>query len=296
MKLIKDPLIHFLLIGAALFLLFELTGDRGAAPSETRIVVGPGRIEQLSSIFAKTWQRRPSASELEGLINDFVLEEIYYREGRKMGLDENDTMIRRRLRQKLEFLTDDAIATEPTDEELAAYLEKNADSFRLAPRFTFEQLYFNPEKHGDDPAAAVREIAEALRSGEPRDGDTTLLPPRLEDASASEVDATFGRGFSGTVGNLAPGEWSDPLWSGLGLHLVRLESLTPGRVPELDEVRPAVRREWENARRTEMRERFDEELKSRYEVSIEWPGEESAPPPPGESTGTSPGAAAPEPE
>ncbi len=191
-KALNEPLVHFLLIGAALFLIFGLLDDTAGGPKQ-RVVVSAGRIEQLAGIFTKTWQRPPTGEELQGLIDEFVLEEVYYRQAVEMGLDRDDTIIRRRLRQKLEFLSDDtASLVEPTDEELEKYLAENEDSFRDSATYTFQQAYFNPEKHGDDPEAYVAEQLAALRSGKTEVGDVSLLPMLFDEATRRVVDGTFG--------------------------------------------------------------------------------------------------------
>ena len=131
MKILREPLLHFLLIGAALFVVFDLVSGPSRSAQDKQILVSAGRIQQMANIFSKTWQRPPTAEELKGLIDDFVLEEIYYRQAVAMGIDRDDTVIRRRLRQKFEFLTDDLAATiEPTEEELTAYLVANPRAFR----------------------------------------------------------------------------------------------------------------------------------------------------------------------
>jgi hypothetical protein len=272
MRVLKEPLLHFMLIGAALFVGFDLVNRSESGAAAKRIVVSSGRVEQLSRIFGRTWQRPPTAQELKGLIDDFVLEEAYYREGIAMGIDQDDTMIRRRLRQKLEFLTEDAATlTEPSEEELAVYFADHEDQFRMEPTYTFRQIYFNPEHHGDEALAFISEQAGKLRAGQNVDGDQTLLPPSYEDVPRRQVNSAFGSGFAENLDELRPHEWSEPILSGLGVHLVQLESRTPGYLPELPEILPQVKREWANRRRQEFRREFDEQLLSDYEVVIEWP-------------------------
>ena len=134
---IREPLFHFLVLGAALFAVFSVTSDRDQ-PGEGEIVVSAGKIEHLTALFARTWQRPPTRQELEGLINDYVREEAAYRRGMAMGLDQDDTIIRRRIRQKLDFIADDlASLAEPTEEELAAYLAEHPEDFRVDPSITF---------------------------------------------------------------------------------------------------------------------------------------------------------------
>jgi len=162
---------------------FGLVNDRTSGDADTQVVVSAGRINQLEIIFTKTWQRPPTTEELKGLIDNFVLEEIYYRQAVAMGIDRDDTVIRRRLRQKFEFLTDDlAAASVPTDQELAAYLAANADAFVRESTYTFEQVYISPDQPGADLETRVAEQLSALRAGDAPAGDVGLLPTYFEAA------------------------------------------------------------------------------------------------------------------
>ncbi len=271
-SLLKEPLLHFLLIGAALFLSFGLLDDNTPGGGDNQVVVSAGRIEQLANIFAKTWQRPPTADELKGLIDDFVLEEIYYRQAVAMGIDRDDTVIRRRLRQKFEFLTDDmAAAIDPSDEDLAAYLAANSDAFRRDTTYTFRQVYINPERPGVELEAYVAEQLSALRAGSKAGGDAGLLPARFDQAPSQVVDGSFGSGFSQKLDGLPAGEWQGPIESGLGVHLIRLESREEGTLPELAEIRPLVEREWANKKRLDARRKTNEQLLELYDVVVEWP-------------------------
>ena len=272
MKILREPLVHFLLLGAVLFLIFGLTNQAGTISSEQRVVVSVGRIEQLATVFGKTWQRPPTSEELKGLIDDFVLEEVYYRQAVAMGIDRDDTIIRRRLRQKLEFLTDDVSSlVEPTDEELAAYLADNQEKFRVSPSYTFRQVYFNPEKYGANTEALVAEQLELLRSGKTHGGDASLLPESFDQDSRQAVDGTFGMGFSDELDKLTVGGWQGPVRSGLGIHLIHLEARAEGRLPEIAEIRSVVQREWSNEKRIANRRKMNDRLLEDYEVIIEWP-------------------------
>ncbi len=272
MRVLREPLVHFLLLGGVLFLIFGLRNQAGTIRSDQQIVVSVGRIEQLATVFGKTWQRPPTSDELKGLIDDFVLEEVYYRQALAMGIDRDDTIIRRRLRQKLEFLTDDVFSLiEPTDEELAAYLADNQEKFRVSPTYTFRQVYVNPERHGDNTDAYVAEQLELLRSGKAHGGGASLLPESFDQVSRQTVDGTFGAGFSGKLDKLTVGGWQGPVVSGLGIHLIYLEARTEGRLPELAEIRSVVQREWSNAQRVANRRKMNDRLLEDYEVIIEWP-------------------------
>ncbi len=275
-KLFREPLFHFLLIGAALFFVASLVRESNPRDEDNQVIVSAGRIEQLANIFAKTWQRPPAPVELKGLIDDFVLEEIYYRQAVAMGIDRDDTVIRRRLRQKLEFLTDDMVtAVEPTEAELAAYLAANAGSFARDTVYTFEQVYINPQQPGLDLESHVAEQLAALRGGK-APGDAGLLPTTFDAASSRVVDNSFGAGFSAELDELPARMWQGPVESGVGLHLVRMHSRVAGGVPDLTDIRPIVEREWANEKRLEARQKIDRQFLESYDVLIEWPTGEAA--------------------
>jgi len=256
---------------------FGLVNDRTFSNADTQVVVSVGRIEQLENIFAKTWQRSPTKEELKGLVDDFVLEEIYYRQAVAMGIDRDDTVIRRRLRQKFEFLTDDmAAAAVPTDEELANYLAANADVFMTDTTYTFEQVYINPDRPGVDLDGYIAAQLSALRAGNVVGGDSALLPTFFDATPGRVVDSNFGSGFSDSLDVLPAGEWQGPVESGLGLHLVRIEARVEGALPDLGDIRPLVEREWAHEKRLETRRIINEQLLNEYDVVIEWPTEQSS--------------------
>jgi len=275
-RILKEPLLHFLLLGAALFAAYGLVSKRNSA-EPGKIVISQGQIEHLVDGFTKAWQRPPSADELAGLVRDRVREEVYCREAMALGLDKDDTIIRRRLRQKMEFISDDIAAqTQPTDAELNVYLRAHPDKFRVEQRFTFRQLYLNPEKHGENLARDAAQLLAQLNqaggdTGFAAMGDPFLLDNNFAAAPASEVTKQFGDKFTAKLGGISPGQWQGPIESGFGVHLVFVSERTEGRQPALAEVRDAVRREWDNARRLETNEKFYQELQKRYVVIIEQP-------------------------
>ncbi len=276
MKLLREPLIHFLALGAALFLLYKIVaapvGDRS-----DRIVVTSGHIERLVEGWARTWQRPPTRKELEGLIEDHIREEILYREALAMGLDRDDTIIRRRLRQKMEFLIEDLDAqANPSDEELQAFLDKNPDAFRVAPRVTFSHIYLNRDRRGESATRDAKHLLARLEAADGRLdaaalGDPLLLPHDYESLPEDEVAKLFGREFAARLTELPADRWTGPVESGYGLHLVLVRERTEGRVPKLTEVRDAVRREWLAVRRHEANEALHQRLRVRYTVIVERP-------------------------
>ena len=273
-KLIREPFIHFIFLGAAIFLAYHFLSAR-ADNQPGKIVITQGDITSIMIGFSRTWQRPPTREELEGLIRDHVREEVYYREAITMGLDRDDPVIRRRLQQKLQFVTDDVAApVEPTDAELSDYLKTHADVFRVDRKFTFNQVYLDPNKHRDQLARDANELLNQLQHGSSDFdltslGDTFLLEHRFVLAPATEITNQFGDKFAAKLGDAPIGQWFGPVESGYGTHLVFVEERTEGRQPQLAELRDAVRREWTNARRSESNEKFFQTLLKHYEVLIE---------------------------
>ncbi len=274
MKWIREPLVHFLALGALLFLLFAVFGGPGQGRSD-HIVVASNQVALLADGFRRTWQRPPTTAELAGLVEDHIREEIYYREALEMGLDSNDTIVRRRMRQKMEFFTDDLLAPiEPTEEELRTYLREHEDFFRVAPRMTLEHVYFNVDRRGETALDDAKQLRARLRSA-PSDldldelGDRLPLPTTYTDASLGELSSRFGTRFADSLMELPVGTWEGPIESGFGLHLVLIEDRKPAEVPALEVVRQAVEREWRSAARSEAKEAFFESLRSQYSIVVE---------------------------
>jgi parvulin-like peptidyl-prolyl isomerase len=276
----REPLLHFLLIGAALFALYGVL-NRGESDTPREIVVSEARVAALAENFAKTWMRPPTAEELAGLVEDYVREEIYYREALAIGLDQDDTVIRRRLRQKMEFISEELATTEPTDAELQAYLDANAEKFLEPSATTFEQVYFSTERRGDDARPAAERLLAALQAGRAGPdpaaaGDSTLLPLSMEGATPRQIAGTFGEEFVAQLDEAPAGQWSGPLHSSYGVHLVRVVERADGALPTLDRIRPVVLREWQVEQTRRVSDEFYEALRDRYDVRVA--GAESARP------------------
>lgn len=275
-KLLKDPLLHFLLIGAALFLVFGFfKGPTGN--EENKIVITRGDIDALQANFVRTWQRPPTDGELSGLIDNRVEDEIAFREAVAMGLDQDDAVIRRRLRMKMELLVEDiAGLSPPSDEELQAYLEEHMDSFHQEPQVSFKQVYLNSDKRGAGVDEAARKmLAELTAAGPGADpvsfSDPNMLPKEFRLYYASDIEKLFGKSFTRDLLQVEPGKWNGPVWSSYGLHLVFVRDRIEGRDPELAEVREEVEREWAAKRRREFKEQTYKKLRERYTVIIEEP-------------------------
>lgn len=276
-RLLKEPLVHFLLLGGALFAVFAfVNGDDSESGSQSReIVVTPGRIETLAAQFQKIWSRPPNAKELDGLIKEHVREEILYREALALGLDRDDTIVRRRMRQKLEFLSEDILTlAEPTEDDLEEYLASHPGAFRIDSKLTFKQVYLNAKKRADTIDADIDSLLATLRSKGPtaditNAGDALMLEQVFEATPQRDVARLFGQEFAAALVKTPTDTWQGPIPSGYGLHLVHISQRTEGRLPPLDEVRDAVLRDWSNERRNETNEAFYQNLRERYTVTVE---------------------------
>jgi len=273
-KLLKDPLLHFLFIGALLFLVFELIKSP-VGNLENRIVITRGDIDALQANFARTWQRPPTEDELSGLIEDKVQGEMAFREAVAMGLDKDDAVIHRRLRMKMELIVEDVAGlSPPTDEDLEAYLAKNRESFRQQPQVSFMHVYLNSDKRGarvdDDALEILAKLSAAGKDADPESfSDPNMLPKELPLYYIKDIGRLFGVDFSRQIVEIKPEEWTGPVWSSYGLHLVYVWERIEGRDPELDEVRKEVEREWSAKRRREFKEQTYNKLRERYTVTIE---------------------------
>ena len=278
-KGLREPLLHFLLIGAALFGSDHLVGDSSDRGSSVdHIFVTPADIDRLAATFARTWQRPPSRQEMEGLVDEYVKEEVLYREALKFGLDRDDTIVRRRMRQKMEFLSDDLIEQpDPTVEQLQAFLDDHASEFASEPMLSFHHVYFSSERGGDSARGEAERVLEELAKGSATLEDVASLgdrfwwPGEMPMATVGEVSRQFGQDFASKLVEIEPGQWVGPVESGYGFHVVRISERIEERIPELSEVRQAVEREWKFVRQNELQEEFYRELRDRYAVTVLWP-------------------------
>jgi parvulin-like peptidyl-prolyl isomerase len=259
-------------IGAALFLFFHWAGG---GEGDRRIVVTRGQIDHLSESFNVVWLRPPTDEELKGLLDDYVREEVAIREATRMGLDRDDSVIRRRLRQKFEFMVEDSLETHPpTDEDLMLWLEKHSESFRSEPRISFRQVYVSPERRGTKAEElASRYLADLTAAGADASieslGDPLMLPQEVPLSSRSDVARSFGEDFAARALTLEPGRWQGPVESGFGLHLVFVRERVEGRLAPLSEIRDAVERDFQAARSQAELEATYERLLSGYTVVVE---------------------------
>jgi len=271
--LVKEPLAHFLAFGAVLFLLFGLVGPP-AEKNAKRIEITERDINRLSENWQRQWNRPPSQAELKGLVEKTIREEILYREALQMGLDVEDSVIRRRMAQKLEFLIQDISSqAQPGTEELQAYLDSHKDRFLDPARYSFSHIYFNPDKHRDDMPALVNQVMTQLSgSHAPADigalGDIFMLDQEFSGSSSQQLDRLFGRSFAQQLDTLKVGEWDGPVQSGYGVHLVMLGNRIPSRLPTLAEIEEKVAREFMVQKQKDANEQVYMKMRSLYEVEV----------------------------
>src|SRR5580765_6745055 len=268
--LLGEPMLHFLLIGVALFGVY-----RWVSPPDSggrRIVITQGVVDDLITQHVAAKGREPSTTELNHLIESYVRDEILYREGVRLGLERDDIVVKRRVRQKIEMIAEeDASTRAPTDADLSAYLTANRARFVQPAILTFEQVFLGQPTSGPGVLRAVAVTREGLRSGaDPEElGKPTLLPRRMTRTPADLVARDFGASFAAALENAPIGEWVGPIDSSFGAHYVRVSDRTPAVTPQLAAVRDQVVREWENERRQRARNDAYTKMRGQYQVSIE---------------------------
>jgi hypothetical protein len=276
---LREPLLHFLILGAALFGIsrFVKPATDRTAPSR-QIVLTLDDLRQIQIGFAAQWQRAPTEQEMLGLLENKIKEEILYREALAMGLDKDDTIVKRRMAQKMEFLAEDVSSThEPTTEELKAYFEKNPKMFTQPARITFRLLYFSPDKRGKaawaDANAALARLKgkSASWEGAAALGDPFMFQDYMADRTPDQVAKDFGPPFAKTLFAQKPGAWTGPIESGYGWHLVYVDSLISEQASAFEEVEPDVKTAWLAARKTEAWDKAYQAMRAKYELVLPAP-------------------------
>ncbi|MGF1611095.1 MAG: peptidyl-prolyl cis-trans isomerase [Kiloniellales bacterium] len=274
-KLLREPLVHFLAAGAVIFGLYGLTRGEAESAADHHIVVTAGDIARLAGLWQKRWQSRPTPDELKGLIDRHVQQEVLYREALALGLDRDDSVVRSRLAQKFEFLSEDlAAARDPTPEELSAFLDAHRDRYRAPPQLSLTQVYLSPDRRGSAVEHDAEVVLASLRKGSHDAdlddlGDRILLDTHYSRYAPQEIASVFGQGFADAVVALELGVWSGPIASGYGLHIVRVDERVPARMPVLAEIEARLRADWLYEQRKRANQEVLQLLLARYTVVIE---------------------------
>lgn len=271
-RIAQQPLVHFLLAGVLLFaasnFLERHNGRRSAA-----IQVSAAEIQRLEDVWSRQYGRTPTPTELRNLVDDYVREEVYYREAVASGLDKGDSIIRRRLVEKMEFLSQEVASGEPNDKELQEYFRRNQEKFQLPAQVAFSHIFFSPSKRGATLQSDAVKALGLIENNQTSDdasklGDPFMLQSEYPLQTPQEVRALFGSEFADQLFKLRPGEWQGPIRSSYGLHLVRIVQHQPSHAPQLDEVRNQVVTDFKNARLQNASEAYYARLRQHYQVEI----------------------------
>ncbi len=266
MRVLKEPLLHFFLIGAAIFVWFHIVAPESESVEDLeKITLDEDDVALLSARFEAQWKRPPSDSELKALVDASIREEVLVREARQLGLDRGDPLIRTRLSQKMDYLTE-AIATSivPNDEDLEVFLQENAERYATPVMVAFNQVFL-----GEEPGEA--EIEKALATLRAKQeiselGGSTLLPASMPLSATRVVESVFGGGFSQSITEVETGQWTGPIRSGYGIHLVEVVAVEPSRTPPLAEIHDAVLRDWRRAMSEDLAQAQYQSLAEKYEI------------------------------
>jgi hypothetical protein len=272
-RLLKEPLLHFLVLGALVFAVYSwlnrsVPHDKGAAGT---VRITSNEIAWLKETWSRQWQREPSHDELRGLVTDFLKEELLAREARSLGLDQDDTIVRRRLAQKLEFLVQDTShLAEPTERDLRRFYEANPERFQTAAHISFTHVFFSREKRAAAAAEAKAALNDLARGANPADlGDRLLVDSEIVDADMQSVAGQFGRDFANAVFALKPGAWNGPIESGYGLHLVRVSEVKAAKRRDFSKVKTQALEYWRQQRQRQDNEKYFASLLKKYDVVVD---------------------------
>jgi len=263
-KILKEPLLHFLLIGAVLFLVYNLVNTE---QKENEIIIDDNLINELAAKWELKRNRQPNLPELKGLVNQYVEQEILYREALAMNLDHNDEIVKRRLAQKMEFISDElAEILQPTEEMLKEYFKKNEENYKKPSVFTFNQVYFSEDKR----TSAVEDAKRILEVEHPENlGDHLSLPSHYTNTNARKISIDFGYVFAEALDTLPLGKWTGPVRSGYGVHLVFIEDRKPSGFYVFEEVTKKVNVDYNFHASNEFKKELIALLLTNYEISFD---------------------------
>ncbi len=271
--ILREPLLHFLVLGALLFGLYFWVGSPMTSTSTKHIDVSAPVIESLQATWKLQWGRKPTEQQLEKIVDNYVHDEVLYQEALALGLDDKDLIVRRRMIQKMQFLVEDVAGIkEPSDEELQSYLDAHAARYTIPGRFSFQHVYFSRELHGDRTDADAENLLTQLQTDpkpfQPK-GDRSMLPKTYTLASARTLNNTFGGTLAQEMAGVTQKGWQGPFHSAYGSHLVNVTQIEPGHPATLAEVRKNVRLDYLRKQKQKQDELFYEKLRDRYTVSID---------------------------
>jgi peptidyl-prolyl cis-trans isomerase C len=281
---LREPLLHFLLLGLVLFAAYAyLQRGRGGVESSKQIALSLDDLRTMDIYFQSQWHRQPTPAEFQAMVEDKVREEVLYREALAMGLDKDDTIVKRRMAQKMQFLAEDvAAAHEPSTAELKAWFEKNSNKFALPSRYSFRHLYFSPDKRSKNAHDAAARTLTRI-AGQPEDSklavslaDPFMFQDYYGDRAPDALAKEFGPQFVVALEKLKPGSWQGPIESGYGWHLVFIDTVIPGRVPAFEEMEPDIRIAWLAEQKQQAWQKAYQQMRAKYAVFLPAPSEKQS--------------------
>ncbi len=271
-KIIREPLLHFLLIGAVIFALYYVTNPE--TNTKQTIVIDDDLVKRIGNLFEKQWGRQPNDSEWTSLIDNEIREEVYYRQALKMNLDHNDELIRRRMNQKLDFISSDLVQMkEPADTALQAYYLKHKSKYLQQASYSFSHIYFNADKreHAKADALALLPTLPATDNNLPaltKFGDPFAFAYHTNDAPAKEIDAQMGEGFAAALAKLPVGKWTGPVLSGFGAHLIFINAVKPAAEPDFASIKEQLLNDYRYDFQQQFNQKVYEDFKKEYTLKL----------------------------
>ena len=277
-KLLKEPLFHFLVLGGLLYLASILSGYNDT--DTQRIIVSQGQVRHIAILYEKTWQRKPTKAELQALVQDYIKSQAAYYEGMRMGLEKDDVVITRRLRQKINFIAEEKLERPAvTDDILQAYLQQHADRFRTDPILSIRQIYFDQSRGEQESDTQLRKLLSELAERPDEDienrGQRYIFKPYYINQTLTDLKRVFGEDFANAVLKAEAGVWTGPIQSAFGSHLVYIDKKQEGFLPALSSIYDQVFEEWQNSLREQSIDTYYAELLKRYPVTVHWPEDEA---------------------
>jgi len=289
-RLLREPLLHFMVLGAVLFVGYAYLKPDTKAESSYEIALTLEELAQLQMLYEAQWRRSPTPEEFSAMVENKVRQEVLYREALAMGLDKNDEIVKRRMAQKMQFIAEDlAAAQEPGTEELRAWYAENSDKFSMPKRLSFRHLYFSPDSRGaqayDDAVSSLAKLDDQPVDSQLADtlADRLMYQDYYADQTSISLAKEFGPQFAVAVAELTPGSWQGPIESGFGWHLVHVDSLVPGRVPAFEEIERDVKTAWLGVQKEIAWRKAYKEMRAKYAVLLPAPPERASAPLPSQT-------------
>ena len=270
-KVIKEPLFHFLLLGIGLFMIYGIVSNDQT--NEETIVINDFDVNNIIASWEMQWKRLPTDEELKSLILQNIKQEIFYQEALKMNLDHNDEIIKRRLSQKMQFLSNDiASLNEPNDDEIMAFYKKNLNAYMSPNSYEMYQIIYSPDYH-NDPKAEAESLLQNISQQDPRMakdvGDNMPFPFYFDSVDDNELNRQFGLNFTQELEKAEMNQWSGPVKSGFGYHLVFIADKKESAPIPLQEVKDEVLRDLEYENQKKMNEMIFEEFRNNYYIEYD---------------------------